>query len=408
MGNTASVQKQGQPIIHQPQLGEASEFYWACRNGDLTRVRELIATIPYEDVNRLEPNGSTALHVASYCGHVDIVRLLLHQVGCRRELRNRFGLTAYEEALSDEVRSLFHRPDGRNRFCAENNDEYQDFGNIFGVIPKEDVDKNDCERFIEDKWLKGYEASKDVETHERYGGILIKVWQTKWLMSTLSYLYKKLPVDEPFIENLDVFIRKHIPKEHHEFEKANVLALDYQKECKPEHLLRLYTLETPLYGALADDVLPLAQPLFTSLEELKPRYFRGKSYRGMKITEDNLRAYRWALKKKGVIESLKFCSTSLHRYVAEGFAAKNELNDGLFSALLIFNFPETCDTAINLGKISCELPCVSEYENEAEVLLLPSTMFMITGIDTTDQYIIIHLENVPEKRSSWLSILFWN
>ncbi|CAF4002511.1 unnamed protein product, partial [Rotaria sp. Silwood1] len=107
--------------------------------------RELIATIHYEDLNQLEPNGSTALHAASYGGHVEIVRLLLNKLGCRRDRRNRYGLTAYEEAFSEEVRRLFHRPDGRNRFCPENDDDHEDSGKIFGVLKKEDTEKHDCE-----------------------------------------------------------------------------------------------------------------------------------------------------------------------------------------------------------------------------------------------------------------------
>ncbi|CAF1578650.1 unnamed protein product, partial [Adineta steineri] len=33
MGNTDSTIKEEQRILRHPQTGEASEFYWACRNG---------------------------------------------------------------------------------------------------------------------------------------------------------------------------------------------------------------------------------------------------------------------------------------------------------------------------------------------------------------------------------------
>jgi hypothetical protein len=66
MGNTQDTQSdEEERILQRPQLGEASEFYWTCRNGDVKRVRQLLDCIPYDRLNRLEPNGSTPLHAAS-------------------------------------------------------------------------------------------------------------------------------------------------------------------------------------------------------------------------------------------------------------------------------------------------------------------------------------------------------
>ncbi|CAF2634740.1 unnamed protein product [Rotaria sp. Silwood2] len=78
MGNTIDTEvKQEKKILDQPQEGKASEFYWACRNGDIERVKQLLLTISYNDLNTLEPNGSTPLHAATYFGHTEIVHLLL-------------------------------------------------------------------------------------------------------------------------------------------------------------------------------------------------------------------------------------------------------------------------------------------------------------------------------------------
>ncbi|UJR34761.1 hypothetical protein I4U23_027539 [Adineta vaga] len=76
----------------------------------------------------------------------------------------------------------------------------------------------------------------------------------------------------------------------------------------------------------------------------------GTSYRDLKITTKDLRPYRWSLRKKAANETKTFCSTSLDRQVAQPFAELSK------------------SEAINLGKISDKEPCISEYENEAEVL----------------------------------------
>ncbi|CAF1049675.1 unnamed protein product [Didymodactylos carnosus] len=122
MGNIQNTQRNKEErILEQPQQGEASEFYWACRDGDVGRVTQLLNSIPYDSFNRLELNGSTPLHAASYYGHSEVVRLLLHQRGCRREHLNRHGLTAYQEAQNDEIRQLFHRPVIKIDFLMEMN-----------------------------------------------------------------------------------------------------------------------------------------------------------------------------------------------------------------------------------------------------------------------------------------------
>ncbi|UJR19606.1 hypothetical protein I4U23_022740 [Adineta vaga] len=89
-----------------------SDFYWACRNGDLDTVKKVLTNISLNDINRIETNGSTALHAASYYGRVDIVRILL-QRGASTDIRNKFDKTAKEEASTDEVRALFASLVGR-------------------------------------------------------------------------------------------------------------------------------------------------------------------------------------------------------------------------------------------------------------------------------------------------------
>ncbi|CAF1635785.1 unnamed protein product, partial [Didymodactylos carnosus] len=141
----------------------------------------------------------------------------------------------------------------------------------------------------------------------------------------------------------------------------------------------------------------------------------GVSYRGVKMTNEDLRGYRWTFRSAGVIETRTFCSTSSDRGVAEQFADTSTTDvDDKESVLMMFHFGEKCDTAINLNKLSPDLPCISEYEDEAEVLLLPLTFFNVKQIEQTSSYLAISLENVPSKRRSLLGVLkvtydsFWS
>jgi ankyrin repeat protein len=80
MGNQETKEEEDEAaVLENPQVGEASDLYWACRGGDLDVVKDIISTIPFSDVNHLETNGSTALHATSFFGHVKVVRYLLQE-----------------------------------------------------------------------------------------------------------------------------------------------------------------------------------------------------------------------------------------------------------------------------------------------------------------------------------------
>ncbi|CAF0835541.1 unnamed protein product [Adineta steineri] len=85
---------------------KTSDFYWACRNGDVDAVKRILPNLSSTDVNRVESNGSTALHAASYYGHAVIVQLLLER-GADTTIKNKYKKTAEDEASTDEVRAVF-------------------------------------------------------------------------------------------------------------------------------------------------------------------------------------------------------------------------------------------------------------------------------------------------------------
>jgi ankyrin repeat protein len=108
MGNGVSrEEKQEKKILRSPNVGQASDLYRASRAGDADAVRQISATTSFNDLNHLEPNGSTALHAASFFGHPDVVRLLLQERGVMRHRKNRHGLTAYKRQPTMKFVSCF-------------------------------------------------------------------------------------------------------------------------------------------------------------------------------------------------------------------------------------------------------------------------------------------------------------
>ena len=180
-----------------------------------------------------------------------------------------------------------------------------------------------------------------------------------------------------------------------------------------EPLLRLYTLETKFYRALRQDVIPLAVPLFKTLQSLKDRYFEGISYRGAQMDEDDIEPYKRAVSNHGsLVQTQTFSSTSLLRNVAEQFSVginKKKQEDQRLSVVFIFHFPTKCDQAINLCRISDKLPALSDFEEEAEVLILPWTLFQVDKVekDVSSNSYTITLTNVLLPRKNMLSSLKW-
>ncbi len=87
--------------------GHASEFYRACREGDLMQVDRYLKTMTLREINKIEEsNNSTALHAASFFGHANVVKRLL-ELGANVHIRNGHGNTAEQEARTQEIKDLF-------------------------------------------------------------------------------------------------------------------------------------------------------------------------------------------------------------------------------------------------------------------------------------------------------------
>ena len=379
--------------LKEPEIGKASNFYWACRNGKYREAEQMVSKLNYEQLNQIEPNGSTALHAATHHNHVAIVKLLIEQ-GCARTTLNRFQHTAYEEIRSDEMRSLFLRPTSQ-RFIDE--DPSQSFA--LSSNSNENVKIQDG---VPDSWFKGYATKSDAHEAKfmnaiaRAPLIMRKVLQNR-LEDECNVLF------EEFIVNV-------VCRTHPNHSRVHDLLSSFKKKKSIESLLAMYTLETPIYGALQNDCEAFTALIYMHLTELKDRAYKGYAYRGARMTNNDIEAYRWALKQdRRVLETRTFQSMSLDKEKALKFATPS--NENPLAVLLIFHFPELCPTAINLNKTSEKSAALSEFQDEQEVTLLPFTLFKVSdikvGSSATTQYRIT-LQNVPVQKKSitgaWLSI----
>ncbi|CAF1283289.1 unnamed protein product [Rotaria sordida] len=97
---------------------DTSPFYNACRNNNIDLVKKYLQEMSLEEINKLEPNGSTALHVAAYRGHEEIVQLLLQKDACYTTV-NKYNCTPLDEAKTDRIKQMIRRRMNKTRFISE-------------------------------------------------------------------------------------------------------------------------------------------------------------------------------------------------------------------------------------------------------------------------------------------------
>ncbi|CAF1069963.1 unnamed protein product [Rotaria sordida] len=419
-----------QELLEDPCVEDASQFYFACRNGDIDTVKQILPSIHYDQLNQLEPNGSTALHAATYFDHVDIVRLLLHEYSCQRNIQDHHDFMAYEKAQTDEMRQLYNRSSNGNRFNGNSTDIKQRFEILSSSsISKIIIDGHDDDDDVakpNQRYLIGYETNEEVKSqldNINSSKVFFQSRIGRYIMGQRMKLKlgKKDDYDEEEYayvtsekfqqESLQKILDEDVTSNHPDYQYCCQLLNEYIQQGTIESLLKLYTLETPFYRKLLSGPSPLQVPLLMHLSDLKQRYYQGYSYRGVQLTEHELNEYRWALKNKdSVLSLLTFASTSINRNVAEKFCAKSSSSSSSdkISVLLIFHFSRPCDTAINLGKIPVhQLPCISNFENEDEVLISPRTFFKVTDIEFDQPYeqYTVYLENVCGEQQTMLKAL---
>ncbi|CAF1277641.1 unnamed protein product [Rotaria magnacalcarata] len=325
---------------------DASEFFYACSNGDLALVQWLLPTLPLAEIDRLEPNGNTALHAACANGHTEIVRLLLRK-GAASHLKDVFNSTPTDVATNPEIKQLFQRPlkEAQSRF--KSYDVHTEWTlrkwsdavvHYFTLYPVGEVPT------IADT------ALKIINTDDLDDGSGMKKI-TEWMKQARenndsTYFLRAYTSSTIFYEKLNLKLAQHA---NNQLNPANLpwyLAL-------PKHLYHQDTLS-------------------------QYRYL-GNTYRGMIMTKTDFDQYQVG----EIILNKAFLSTSTSRDVAEFFALSGADSS---QKVTISSYK------IENENVALDLSTFSEFPSEQEVLILPGFYFKVTAITAKDRYIEIELE----------------
>ncbi|CAF2019860.1 unnamed protein product [Rotaria magnacalcarata] len=327
-----------------------SDFYYACRNGLIDKVREQLSNMTLAEIDQIQANGSTALHAASYYGHAEIVKLLLDS-GASRSIENeQHKCLPYDEAEKEEIKKLFIRETASNRFADDGS------GHI--------------------DWMKCDAAAESLASDYRYRHSGFG-WKSK---------------------NIDHRL-KYIKEEMGHTDNKEVKRFIEQTQSDPFNLLKAYTVESPFYIKLNRDLatthydrgtnfgLTYFIDFFYNHPAFNKLSFKGKVYRGMCAVQDDLKEYCVG----GKIMNKAFMSTTKDRAIAEQFAIKNvtdrKKQHGENVKLSIL-----CTYEIINDRTGLNVERLSEYRHEKEVLVGPYSAFIIIVIrKVSDSYVEIHL-----------------
>ena len=336
---------------------KCSPFYLACRNNEVGNVKELLETITQEQLDQVEPNGSTALHAASYQGHVEVVRLLLRG-GADRSIQNRYKYLPFDEAANDEIRQLFFRTPNNNRLVSDT-----------GAIEWELINDNS-----DDVLGKAMEERQ----------IIYSIYYNSNGRISIQRMFDK--IEKNYIgEGLSMI--ENIESIKHFFQKAT-------KEQNPIWIIKAYTAETDFYNVLNAEIALGASKYqserryIVALLRYHPKLddisFTGTSYRVMQVNNTDLKRYqvdRWSMTKS-------FLSSSQDEKIAAYFLCRQEMAregratsdryavDGSSIKSWVM-----CKYQIKHARTALHIAETSQYACEGEILIMPYTVFQVKSIE---------------------------
>jgi hypothetical protein len=359
MGQKLSHKKNSKvSTVRQLQEQPLSKFYLACRNGDTETVKNLLPLMSIEQINCFEPNGSTALHAASYHGHKEIVEMLL-LAGASRSLRNlRYNLTPYEEARNNDVQKLFARINLPNQA-----------------------------RFI------GSSSKTEWSLDTSYAA----EWKTH--LSTL--LQPKISFQEIILFLQENYLKDYVHLSSREYEKIILYFRHAYEENDVRFIVQAYTAATQFYAivnnhlvlyllkcfrfddqqSIIEQCVAHLASIFIHRPELRSMAFTGTVYRGLLLLQSDLEAY---IEKKHLLNK-SFLSTSKERSVASvyaGFGDRTKMRTTADKTPL--QYTALCIYKIKNSNTALDISSISEFSCEYEVLIMPLCAFQVQSVRKND------------------------
>ncbi|CAF0822842.1 unnamed protein product [Adineta steineri] len=360
----------------------AKDLYKACKENEISKMKEYLQNIDIRILNERISNGSTSLHIASYNGHNEIVRLLL-KAGASRTIRNwPYELTPYEEARTQSTKDLFRI--------------------------KLDQDKSD--HFINnDVYIEWMTTSRNPGQKRTY--LRQKLNQLKtYKNNNVGDIYREL------VERMYAYIDT-LSLTNNMKQIAQQYFVEMRETLDPVYIIKAYTSGTGFHKYynefIAQHAIDFFDPfsidihidynivkcLMTSIaiimysESFYKYQYCGQTYRGMTITEKDL--YKYVVRSK--IMNKSFLSTSKSKEIAEVFSGCIQEHLSIQAT----DIAAFCTYIIKNSETALDLEKISEFgEAESEVLILPFSIFEVKRVQrSSTNRVHIELEEVSDEFS---------
>jgi hypothetical protein len=361
--------------------GDRAKYIWSldecCLSYNIEDLIKLWPELIYEELNAKTTQGDTPLHKACAGYNFACIGVLLAW-GAATNIKDNNGRTAFERISIDEEHLLVTRRDKNNKYFLAQimEKDLRSFRQSDEWIPNND-------------YIRGH---RDVNS-ATYVKEMIKIFRG----TDVKNRVRKYMTHDLSFKRLHQILKSRFSSNSEEYGKV--------KSCLIKddfiHLIKLYTVDMKYYRKIGEEDAVFTSIAFANLSKFRDCSFRGRSYRGIVLHPFDLEAYQWANVDDGrVIEFRQFTSSSKCFAVAEAFADPGENNHDRMGVLITFEFPNECDTTIDLDKVPVpekDKEHISQFQDEKEILILPYTLFKVANFTKSDdsKRCEITLINVP-------------
>jgi len=352
-----------------------SEFYLACRNGDVRTVEALLTKLTATEINRAEATGSTALHAAAFYGQTTIVRLLLEH-GADASITDKEGKTPKQTARTKEIEALFQN--------AQNSSSRRAIFNKRQDVDDADDDLPQCEEF------QIYSNANNTENSI----LATQILKTRLATYPVNQRTIRVPGNMDYLEKQYRIVCEDA-KNSNAWELGKNIFQQYQQTKNFTYILKLYTLNT-IFTSMVQDDHCFHIEMYRYLLSSDTNRACGRFFRAVWLSSKHVKFFQWSLAHQQSLLELQtpMITMSDRNIVLEFLKALGGTSNENQKVLFEFKFADdsSCFTAIESA--------VDKKSGLREAWLLPGTLFSVNNIGKThDNTVVVTLTNVPvEKR----------